>query len=180
MARRAKPQNTRAERLTGARKEVVVDRAEQHMVALLPPSEVMSEIMKEYSLTMDQARKVVTAVRARWKLESAQPEDRKAYKVEQTVRIMGLYRQAREAKQLGVCAKLESLLAKMHGTLEAKKHDHRGIPAPAVPAGKADEFDDRSIEDLDYYAERGFWPEDNGPEQGVEAAAAEGPDFPLH
>lgn len=167
-------------RLVGAARDRVLDIAEGHMTALLPSSEVSLRLQKDEGLTSTQARKVMIAVRKRWAHEDANPQGRKDYKAEQVRRIMSLYRDAKAGKYYGVCAKLESLLAKMHGTLEPKKHDHRGIPAPAVAAGEKDEFDGRSIEDLDFYVEHGHFPEEAT--GAVEDVTAEGPtpDFPLH
>ncbi len=166
-------------RLVGAARDRVLDIAEGHMVALLAPSQVAERLKEDEGLTAPQARKVMLAVRKRWVHEDANPQARKDYKAEQVRRIMSLYREAKGAGQYSVCAKLESLLAKMHGTLEPKKHDHRGIPAPVVAAGKMDEFDGRSVEDLEYYTEHGYFPED-GAQELVAEAAATGPAFPLH
>ena len=162
-----------AERLQGERKEIVMEAAEAMMAEAKPSSAVREALMEEYDISHVQARNVIVAVRERWKTESA--PDRHAYKTEQVGRLMSLYREARQARQFGNCIKIENLLAKMHGTLEATK-----VELSSQQRGAADEFSGRSAADVTYYMEHGHFPEEGGEPVKAEKAPDKGGSFPLH
>lgn len=183
-----KKKQVRHERLVGRRRDRVIERTETLMVQLYPPSEVSSILKDEFDLTATQCRKLTEAVRKKWREEDSTgdgltaAQSRAVYKAEQVRRLMNLYRAAYARRKYGECLRIETLLARMHGTLEAAKLKLQLPALPvALPKGAKDEFDGRSEADNAYYALKGFWPEDGG-EMDVEVEITPppaAPAFPL-
>ena len=187
MARGKRPQKSqgstkgkRAFMLRGPNRELVMDEAEGMIARRMKPAEMRKKLGKAHGLNGKQVELLVTAVNKRWAQAGGHEQDRKGRRQEYERLTLAVWEDAHRAKQFGVCLRAIELLAKMHGLMAPQKHDHRGIPAPTAAAGAQDEFDGRSIEDLDYYVEHGHFPEEAA--GAVEDVTAEGrtPDFPLH
>lgn len=187
MARGKRPQKSqgstkgkRAFMLRGPNRELVMDEAEGMIARRMKPAEMRKKLGKAHGLNAKQVELLVTAVNKRWAQAGGHEQDRKGRRQEYERLTLAVWEDAHRAKQYGVCLRAIELLAKMHGLMAPQKHDHRGIPAPVVTAGAQDEFDGRSIEDLDYYVEHGHFPEEAAGAVEDVTAEGSGSTFPLH
>lgn len=101
-------------------------------------------------LTDSNIDKLLKDVGTRWVQESA--EDRPVRVESQRRALQRLYRQAESDKDWRVCIEVEKLMAKVDGTTAPVK----------VAVGTASEWaemDGRSTDDLNYFAQHGYWPE---------------------
>ena len=108
---------------------------------------------KPWKLHASTARSVVLEVLKDWELKD-QEVIQKA-RVRQFHRVYRLYDRAFELEQLNVCARLEKLLADLEGTWPAKADE-----GETAGHGVDDEFENRPAKDLDFYTDKGYWPEE--------------------
>lgn len=147
---------------------------------------IVAALVGEYGISKGIAKGVLKRVIAEMQetVNASKPHRR----AQMIASLDRLYEQCIAKGRLGTAVDVQRLLAKVDGTEAPTKHIFGGrvAGAPAVTeaakqvVGTMDdpEFDGRSVEDLDYYADNGMWPED-GPESedGPQPAT---PEFPLH
>ncbi len=114
------------------------------------------------------------------KVMQAQVEKQRPHRrAQQIASLDRLYERAVTGKKYAAALGVQKLLAKIEGTEKPQKHHHTGIAVPVVATDA--EFDDRSIEELDFYAEHGHWPDEGAEQDEDEPVAPEtARDFPLH
>ena len=140
---------------------------------------IVEALVVQYAVSPQSAGKVLAEATAEMQaaVKAAQPHRRE----QQIASLDRLYERALDMGKLTAALGVQRLLAKIEGTEKPTKHQHTGIPAPvAAAAGAATgdpEFEGKTLEELEYYADKGYWP-DEGPEESEPAKGA--PEFPLH
>lgn len=106
-------------------------------------------VTKGFVVTKLQAQRAVDKVQRAWKEASEQVrEDSREYQLRT---LDDLYRKAYESDQLRQCVEVQKLIAQIEGNLAPVRVE--------TTAKEADEFSDRSEEELETYAATGYWPE---------------------
>ncbi len=141
---------------------------------------IVTALVEEYSIGEPAARKLLRD--ATKEMQAAVAEAMPHRRAQQIASLDRLYERALDKGKLGTAVAVQRLLAKIEGTEKPTKHQHTGIPAPAAAAGAAagdPEFEGRSVEELDYYAEHGYWADEAPDDGGDKAEDYNTPDFPL-
>lgn len=107
-------------------------------------------------LTDRQARLILGKVEQEWREQGE--EIRADARRSQILTLNNLYQTAFEERKLNVCVQIMGLLAKIQGTLAPLRLQ---VDQPLPGAGD-DEYADRSISELNYFAEHGEWPAEGG------------------
>lgn len=125
--------------------------AEKMLAERFHDDQVVRALQGRYECSVHQARGVLRSVYDRWEQESA---ERRSWRREQQIRSLeDLYREARKAKKFHVCVRIETLLARIEGTLEPDRM--------LVMGGRDDDFETRTEAELDHYIAHGCWPEES-------------------
>jgi hypothetical protein len=115
--------------------------------------ETIAELCARFGLSERTAKRRIAEVYERWQAESAATRD--IQRELQSRSLDRLHRAAFEAQQFGVCVRIEQLIAKIHGTEQAS----RLVVAEGSVSSFSKEFEGRSIDDLNFYVARGFFPD---------------------
>lgn len=112
-------------------------------------------VMARHDLKLSKAEttRYIKAVKEDWL--SASEDLREERREQQRRSLEHLYSTAFSEKKYSVCLGVERLLAEIDGTMAPKRVQ--------VSSGKRedDEFSDRSELECAYYAEHGYWPDEN-------------------
>lgn len=158
-------------RLTEAERAEAMLVAEELLIQRSSPQSVGRALRQEYGVSEAQARDIVTAVLRQFS------DDVKAYSGErraQHVRVLDrLFNRAWTDGKLQVCVEVERLLQKVEGHEAPRRHV---VDMPQAQAADK-EFEGRTPDDLLYYAEHGYFPEDAP--KAAKGASPRQP-FPLH
>lgn len=138
--------------LTGDRKVAIMEFITGHMVSLLGPEGVRRKTMDKWSALSDQQyRSLVTAIHDEWGIEAQKSEDNVKFKRAQIRRLLRMCEQAMRKGRLGDYVRIETLMAKMMGTLAPIKLETDKLEN-VVP------FPDKKRWEILAYAETGYWP----------------------
>jgi hypothetical protein len=139
---------------------------------------IETALQEQYAMSVPSARHLVKVAIAEMQaaVAAAAPHRR----AQQIASLDRLYERALDAGKFMSALGVQRLLAKIEGTEKPRKHQHSGIPAPVVAAVSAvdPEFEGKSEDELNYYAEHGWWPGE-GPDDDEDQGPAE-PVFPIH
>ena len=131
--------------------------------------EIAKKVQKKCAIGYDGARKLILKV-----LKNIQETIARHAPYRRAQAIAGLdrlYERACASGQLNIALGVQKLLAKIEGH---EKPQRVIVSAPVET--EDEEFEGRTIEDLDYYAQHAHWPEDA---PGSEAKGEPEPVFPL-
>lgn len=114
--------------------------------------ETVKTVKKQFSLTWSRARKVIDDVKRTWRKEAlSKREDNKKEALKVLARLT---RMAMEKKDVRAAERVERLRAEINGLLGGDPDD------VVIPEQRDEDFEDRTDEDLDYYINNGFFPEE--------------------
>ena len=168
-----------ARRLDSAERIEAVLLAEEMVMKRCSDRAIVSALREHYLIAAQTARKILRdAVSG---IQDQVAKSRPHRRAQQIASLDRLYERCLDQGKLSTAVRVQALLAKIEGTEKPTKHVHTGIPAAA--SAVVGEFADRSVEDLDYYAGHGHWPEeavDQEVVQGKVSGSGDSPEFPLH
>ncbi len=163
-------------RLSLMDKRDAMQAAEEMLMRRVTERAIAIALMARYDISLRSGQRLVSeAIKEMvWAVNKAATHRR----AQQIASLDRLYERCLDAGKFQAAIATQKLLAKIEGNEKPLKHHHMELPAPVAP--DKDEFDGRSIEDLDYYVEHGHFPEEAAGAVEDVTAEGSGSTFPLH
>lgn len=143
--------------LTGARLALAYEFAKQGIAMLLPDHEIVANIVEKCETSQRSAQAALQKIaKAGAKLSA---DDRDALRDTLHFRYEHLYAREAQNGRSEAAAKMLDRRARLAGLFTKELERPKEI--------EADEFEGRSVEDLRYYREHGYFPEDKKPDNVI-------------
>jgi hypothetical protein len=165
-AKHPDPAKRRAKPITGPVRLAAKQLVWELVAKVYSRQHILAELQKKYGFLQDAAERLYGEVWA--DITTADQLTLPARRSLLQQQWDALYRAAYDAKQFGVCAVVLSQVKRMYGVDPPTRHQ-------VLPPAASDEVSQRTDAELEYYAERGHWPE----EAGKQAPALPPPRDPL-
>jgi len=148
--------------------------AEELLLKRTTEPTIRRTLQLQFGITEHQAGLLLR--RAIKRMQDAVEKQRPHRRAQQIASLDRLYEQAVSTGRLSAAVQVQRLLAKIEGTEKPVQVHHTGIPV----TGAVDEMDGRDTEELEFFADHGYWPEEAPPDAPGALAATPDDDFPLH
>jgi hypothetical protein len=170
----------KSRRLTQAEKAEALLLAEEMLCSRVQEPVIVEALLEQFPGISKAVGKRIARQALKEMVEAVQ-EQAPHRRAQQLASLDRLYEKALTAGKYGAAVGVQRLIAKLEGN-EKPKPKPWDKPKPEVGAkGPVDEFEGRSEEDCDYYAEHGHFPEEApGAADDDNAEASADPVFPLH
>jgi hypothetical protein len=151
--------------LNGIAKLRVFEFTENLMSQAVPRSQVLDQVMAQFSITEDVARRIYSAVNIEYTAVWSEGKAERAKVYERN--LMGLYRIAMAKESYGVAERVIARLGRMWGV--------EGTLKVSIDDNVMSEFEGRTGEELQHFITNGYWPhEERKPLALVPAHVTEG------